>query len=353
MTTTTSRPATLPGDELTALLPHVLDDLLRSRTTEWSGAPRAEELLDDLRASVGGGKLLRPRFCYLGHQGAGRGASAVAVAPVSAALELLHAFALVHDDVMDGSATRRGAPAQHVRQATRHARLGWRGERRRYAEGTAVLVGDLAFALAQRVAGDLPADGRRVWHDMCGELVLGQYLDVRGTAAGETGAEYACTVAMLKSARYTVVRPLQLGASVAGALPELEGVYTAYGEPLGLAFQLQDDLLGTFGDPAVTGKPAGDDLREGKPTLLLALARQGCADRERALLERAGADDVTDAEVAAITRVCETSGARAEVGLRIDRCVQQAHDALADPVLSPTARDALHAMVDVAVRRDR
>jgi geranylgeranyl diphosphate synthase type I len=331
-----------------------LAELLEAEAQRWADLPHATSLVGDLRHAVlGGGKRLRPTFCHWGHVGAtGTDPGEIGVR-LGAALELVHTFALVHDDVMDGSPTRRGAPSAHARLADRHAHNGWRGEPRRFAEGMAVLVGDLAFALAQRLVSELPVQVHRSWHAMCSELVLGQYLDLRGAADGDRDAGYATMVSTLKSGRYTVVRPLQLGAALAGALDRLEPVYAAYGEPLGEAFQLRDDLLGVFGDPAVTGKPAGDDLREGKPTLLLALTTQRAPDSARPVIERIGRADLTDADIVTIAELAWSTGAVDEVDLRIEAAVERSRAALGHPELDAAAAPALYALTEAAAWRDR
>ncbi|MGH3423960.1 MAG: polyprenyl synthetase family protein [Nocardioidaceae bacterium] len=305
---------------------------------------------------LGGGKRLRPRFCSLGHAGvAGQNPDETddTVVMAAAALELLHAFALVHDDVMDGSPTRRGGPSLHARIGAEHGEQEWRGERRRVAEGTAILVGDLAFTLAHRLAGDLPLDARGVWHDICAELVVGQRLDMYGAVAGARDPAYTRLVASLKSGRYTVVGPLLLGATLAGGGEQHRALFRAYGEPLGDAFQLRDDLLGVFGDPAVTGKPVGDDLRDGSPTLLLALATQRADAGQRRVLELIGRPDLDERDIGRIAGVLVSTGARAEVERRVEVGGRAALAALDCGPVHPDAMPGLRAAVDDATWRER
>ncbi len=332
----------------------VLCRLLEAERERWAAVPGANTLIDDLRRAVlSGGKRLRPTFSHWGYVGACGREPGADVLRLGAALELLHTFALVHDDVMDGSATRRGAPSTHAALAERHQRHDWRGERRRFAEGTAVLVGDLAFSLSQQVVSGLPAQVQATWHQMCSELVLGQYLDLAGAAEGDRDAGFAIRVASLKSGQYTVVRPLQLGAALAGGLDRMGRIYAAYGEPLGQAFQLRDDLLGVFGDPEVTGKPAGNDLREGKPTLLLALTAARAPTSARTVFARIGRPQLTEADVATVAELIVTTGAAAEVGRRIDASVERAREALGHPDLHPAAIGPLVALTEAAAWRDR
>jgi geranylgeranyl diphosphate synthase type I len=252
----------------------------------------------------------------------------------------LHAFALIHDDVMDGSDTRRGAPSMHRRFEDEHhaGRLG--GEARRYGEGLAVLAGDLAFVYADTLLDSAPPFARDVWHQLRIELTMGQWIDVVGAARRDRSPERARWVAAFKSGRYTVERPLHLGAALAGR-PDLLEPYSAIGRPLGEAFQLRDDLLGVFGDPARTGKPVGDDLREGKPTLLLALGTERVDGRGRRLLERAGADDLTDDEVTAMRSLLDGCGAAAAVEREIEARVASAVDAVDSCSLRSPASEAL------------
>ncbi len=179
------------------------------------------------------------------------------IVDIGAAFELLHAFALIHDDVMDGSATRRRSPTIHVEFEGVHAAGDWRGEPRRFGEGVAILVGDLACVYADRLMVDAPPAARRIWNELKIELNVGQYLDVLGTARGGTDVASARRISRYKSGKYTIERPLHLGAALAGRGEELAASLSAYGDPLGEAFQLRDDILGTFGDSERTGKPVG------------------------------------------------------------------------------------------------
>jgi geranylgeranyl diphosphate synthase type I len=348
-------PATLRHDVLA-----VVEDVLDCCSVAWDGSARqsrhagdhGHELLAELRRWFAvEGKMLRARFCYHGHAAAG--GSHGDVVRLGAALELLHTFAIVQDDVMDASATRRGVPTTHRRFAPLHAAAGWRGERRRFAEGMAVLVGDRAHALANRLVSDLPATVRLLWGDLCEELVLGQYLDVRGTASGGADVGSAETVALLKSARYTVARPLQLGAALAGAPDRLIETLGWAGESLGLAFQLRDDLLGVFGDPNLTGKPVGDDLRDGKPTLLLALTTARAPAGAGPLLAKIGSPTLTNGDVAAIARLCITTGALEEVNARIERGVAGARRGLDTALQARGGADALTELIDDVAGRHR
>jgi geranylgeranyl diphosphate synthase type I len=310
--------------------------------------------LEALRALVlAGGKRLRPAFCHWAYLGAGGPADAELVVDVGAALELLHTFALVHDDVMDGSDRRRGAPAIHREFIGRHEARAWRGEARRFGEGAAILVGDFAFVYADLLMAGAPPEARAVFDELRVELCVGQYLDLVGTASGGRDPAAARRIEWYKSGKYTVERPLHLGAALAGRLDDLAPALSAFGLPLGEAFQLRDDLLGVFGDSEVTGKPVGDDLREGKLTPLVALASERADGPGRALLDRLGAPDLTDAEVDALRDLLASCGAVDEAERTIERLVEESMDALGRAPITPEARDALAALGNFVAWRDR
>jgi geranylgeranyl diphosphate synthase, type I len=236
-----------------------------------------------------GGKRLRPTFAWWGWRGAGGSPidpQARAVIRAVSSLELIQACALIHDDLMDDSTTRRGMPTVHVEFAARHRAAEWLGRPERFGAATAILIGDIALAWADDMlrSADLWPDQLQralpVWQAMRTEVLAGQYLDVLTQACGDETPETALQIDRYKTAAYTVERPLHLGAAIAGADPALIHAYRRFGADIGIAFQLRDDLLGIFGDPRVTGKPAGDDLREGKRTLLLAYGLR-TADEKR------------------------------------------------------------------------
>jgi geranylgeranyl diphosphate synthase type I len=298
-----------------------------------------------------GGKRLRPRFLLAGVLAAGAAADRPDVVDAAAGLELLHAFALIHDDVMDGSTRRRGGPALHVQLADEHVRLGGRGEPRRYGEGLAVLVGDLAFVLADRLAPP-GAEARAVWDELRVELTMGQYLDVRGAGLGGGDPDRSRLICTLKSGRYTVVRPLHLAVTLAGR-PDLMAPFTRFGDPLGRAFQLRDDVLGVFGETDATGKPAGDDLREAKPTLLLELARRRATGPQLDVLDGVGRRDLDDPAIDRIREVVAATGALAAVEQEIRREAATALLALDTAPVTAVGRAELRSLSRFVVERDR
>jgi geranylgeranyl diphosphate synthase type I len=329
--------------------------LLDGELDRWSAvdADLAEPFAALRDLVLAGGKRLRPAFCHWAYVGAGGGADDPAVIDAGAALELLHTFALVHDDIMDGSATRRGTDTIHVQFEADHAMAGWRGEARRFGEGVAILVGDLAFVYADQLLAGAPPAAHQVFTELRVEVNVGQYLDLLGTARGQANATRARRISMFKSGKYTVERPLHLGAALAGRLDELARPLSGYGLPLGEAFQLRDDLLGVFGDEDVTGKPVGEDLREGKPTLLYALAVEQASPADAGVLARYGAPGLDDDDVAALQDVLITSGAVETVETTIDRLVGEAVEALDGAGLEAGAREALVELAYYVAGRDR
>jgi geranylgeranyl diphosphate synthase, type I len=307
-------------------------------------------------AVLAGGKRLRPAFCYWGFVATGAdpdaGPEAHLVDEAAAALELLHGFALVHDDIMDEAATRRGRPTTHVRFAASHASDGWRGGSPRFGESVAILVGDLAHVLADDLVAGLPARVRPIWRDLQTELVMGQYLDVRGTADGIVDLDGALRIARLKSGRYTIRRPLELGAALGDADHRVGRSLAEYGEPLGVAFQLRDDLLGAFGHPDLTGKPVGGDLREGKPTALLARAAERATPTQRAVLDRAGDPDLEERAVADIQDVLIDTGAYQDIERHVELLTNQAITAVRGAPIPPTACAALVELAHFVSRRE-
>lgn len=317
-------------------------------------APVAEELVGLLTS---GGKRLRPGFVYWGHRATGADHDD-GVAHPAAAVELLHAFALIHDDVMDRSRERRGRPTIHRVMADHHGRAGLRGDAEWFGVGSAVLAGDLVFVWADDLMDRAPLAAvavqraRRVFTQLRVEVMAGQYLDLRLAGLPDAGEAEAMRVALLKSGRYTVTRPLQLGAAVGGADSGLQAVLAAYGDAVGVAFQLRDDILGLFGDPAETGKDAADDLREGKRTPLVLRAFELAAPAGRDVLARAlGASGVDDGDLERVRQVVVDSGALTAIEDVVDDRVGQAHTALAS--VPDPARTALARLVELATRRDR
>jgi geranylgeranyl diphosphate synthase type I len=314
--------------------------LANSVSAEVGAAAEAVE-----RLALRGGKRMRAALIVAGFEACGGGVPgapgyAEGAAPYIASLlrhvdraalavELLQVYLLIHDDWMDDDDVRRGGPAVHV---TLRERFG----SKRLGDAGAVLAGDLASAYAQAALLESPVAGERVlaaareFTRVQEEVVTGQLAEMtpavrEGRAAPQPSVE---TIHALKTASYTVTGPLALGARLAGASDAHVAQLARYGRPLGIAFQLRDDLLGVFGDPSATGKPVGNDIRQGKRTALVAEMRGDAATD--ALLGRVlGNDRATDADVAEVVRAMETSGAKARVEARVVELLAEARSALA------------------------
>ncbi len=303
------------------------------RTVDILGERDLPEMLRAL--SLTGGKRIRPSMCFWGWVAAGGRRdssdelnSEPAVVQVGAALELLHIFALIHDDVMDESASRRGQPSVHTLAAQLHLHSAGRGSARRFGESIAVLVGDLAHAEADHLVTTLPAPLRRIWRLLVIELVRGQSRDLTGSAAGRRDLAHARQVARTKSGCYTVERPLQLGVAAAGATAAQKAAIDTYGREVGEAFALRDDLLGVWGDPKLTGKPAGDDLLSGKPTVIMSLAEDLLQGVSRRLLDHVGTTRLSPADVIQLQDALTAYGVVDAVETRISEHVHAALSAL-------------------------
>ncbi|MEE2814939.1 polyprenyl synthetase family protein [Microbacterium sp. nov. GSS16] len=336
---------------------------MRLRSAEYG--PDAELFLNAAAATLQGGKRLRARFAHAGWLAATGDRTPVdpALWGLGAALEVFQSAALVHDDLIDNSDTRRGRPASHRALEAAHRDAGWHGDAAAFGRSTAVLLGDLLVAwsddlLEESLVGHEHAGAARAeYARMRRDVTVGQMLDVTEESAWSVNEpssllERALRVAALKSARYSVEQPILLGATLGGADEPLLGRLRAFGHPVGMAFQLRDDMLGVFGDPVVTGKPAGDDLREGKRTALIAIARESLAPDARALLdERIGDPDLSAAEVAELQGLIRESGAATRVEQMIADYSGTAVRALRDAELNQTASQALQALAEAAIAR--
>ncbi|MFI5687577.1 polyprenyl synthetase family protein [Streptomyces sp. NPDC051636] len=310
-----------------------------------------------------GGKRVRPAFAWLGWLGAGgeaEGPTADAVVRIGAALELFHASALVHDDVIDAAPTRRGARAAHVMFADRHRDRCWSGDAELFGTGAAILIGDLAQGWADDLVhtSGLPAPAQArvspVWSALRAEVLHGQLLDLTAEAAGDEDIDTPLRVNQYKTASYTVARPLHIGAAIAGADAGLVGVYRTFGHDIGVAFQLRDDLLGVFGTPEETGKPSGGDLIQGKRTVLFAAALKYADERDpdaaKFLRTRIGTQ-LTDDELRAMRAIITDVGAVGHVERDIARLTDRAVAALRASSATDYAKDQLTAMAISATQR--
>ena len=356
-----------------------LDDVLDTQATALNAiAPDLVPIADAARELLSGGKRFRALFCYWGWQSVASIATdelspdaddrpgADAVITAAAALELFHAAALVHDDLIDNSDVRRGQPAAHRRFASVHRDAAWNGSSADFGGAAAILLGDLLLTWSDELFGDAleQLDDRRASHAarkefalMRADVTAGQYLDVLEEASWQTRPQAerlprAHRVILYKSAKYTVEAPLVIGGSIAGgSLAQLDAL-RAFGRPLGVAFQLRDDLLGVYGDPEVTGKPAGDDLIEGKRTVLVELARQKLpANAVRLVDELLGDPDLDASQISMLRSTIRDSGAVDQVERIIAHQVQVARDVLIDAPLGRGAREELRTLADTVTRR--
>lgn len=357
-----------------------IDEFLAERASEFETiAPELVRFTDVATSFLSGGKRFRALFCYWGWQSASGvpegfdplpddavSADLPGVVLAASALEVFHAAALVHDDIMDRSDTRRRQASAHKRLESMHVDEGWRGDAAQFGQSAALLLGDLLLGwsdelfdagtarLADPLAGRA---GRAEFARMRTEVTAGQYLDILEENAWTRQPEAdalprAHRVIVYKSAKYSVEAPLAIGAALGGATAQQLAALRAFGLPLGVAYQLRDDLLGVFGDPAVTGKPAGDDLREGKRTVLIALARQKLSTQARSLMdELLGDPELDDSQVNIMRNTLRECGAVDQVERIIDHNVGLAKEALRDAPLAASARAQLLELADTVTRR--
>ena len=346
------------GDGFRADIESTLQEFVRSQSQWLDGlGPDAHRLVEHARTSVSGGKRFRAAFCWWGHHAVADPADPVALLRACGSLELLHASALVHDDYMDASDVRRGRPAAHRAFEQVHRDHGWGDGAEQYGAAAAILLGDLLLSWSDellRTCG-LPAD--RVldalgYFDLTrSEVVAGQFLDVSAQARGAADVDTAMTVLRYKSAKYSIERPLHIGAALAGGGAETIRQLTRFGLPLGEAFQLRDDLLGVFGDPTVTGKPTGDDLVEGKRTVLVSLALDALPAREAELLDSALGTALEPAQVERLCELIDGSGARAQVETVISELTDRSLAALESADITERARGVLAGLAAEATQR--
>lgn len=364
-----STPAFAPADPLGTnfrdAVQTAITGFLDARREEVSAiGPELDLPLDLAKVFTGGGKRVRPAFCYWGRIAAGGAPDDVdALVRAAASLDLMHVSALMHDDVMDASDTRRGVPAAHLQFEKLHRERGGRGNAEAFGRAGAILLGDLLLVWSEEMLANagIPADrltpSRPLIEAMRTEVTCGQFLDVIAQSAPATAdldeaLVTANRVVEYKTNRYTVQRPLQFGAALGGADQELLDQLAAFASPIGRAFQFRDDLLGIFGDEQLTGKPAGDDLREGKRTVLVAHAlAQAPSDQAAELDAMLGDAGLSRDQVERGRRIITDSGAKEAVEQTIDEAFEAAMQALAKARVTDEGRIALAALAEACVRR--
>lgn len=325
-------------------------------------AESVSEIFEQATAFTSGGKRFRPGFCYWSFAASSDAAPTPPVLTAAASLDLLHVSALVHDDLMDASDTRRGIPAAHRQFSSLHAARSGVGSGTAFGASGAILLGDLLLTWSAEMfdtaglSDQAIGSGLPHLHAMRTEVALGQYLDVRTQAILPADAvdqlNAATQITEYKTASYSVKRPCQLGAAMAGGSPALVSAMAKFGSPLGRAYQLRDDLLGIYGDPAETGKPAGDDLGEGKRTTLVALALSQATPIAAAELSKLIGADLSAEQLDRGREIIEDSGARAATEQRITTEYDRALEALAQAELTDIGRTALTRLAEISVRRD-
>ncbi|MEY4310650.1 MAG: hypothetical protein RLZ71_576 [Actinomycetota bacterium] len=356
-----------------------LDEFCTARRAEFEAiSPDLTTVVDFTKSLLAGGKRFRALFCYwswiatletanIAQTEAQRNASAEAMVGICAALEMFHGAALVHDDLLDQSDTRRGAPSIHRRFEQLHKESRWVGSPERFGVAGSVLVGDLMLGWSSELFGqallnapdrEIEAAARDEFSRMRVEVMAGQYLDVLEENAApmrsvDEAVGRANRVILYKTAKYSIEAPLLIGAAFAGADPATLRGLSAFGIPLGMAFQLRDDILGVFGDPAVTGKPAGDDLREGKRTVLVALTRQSLSDSAgRVFDELLSERNLTAEQISFLQQTIAGSGALEKTERMIEELADSSFEALAALQVNDYAKSQLKAMAEKVIQRD-
>ncbi|MEY8209673.1 polyprenyl synthetase family protein [Corynebacterium sp. MNWGS58] len=364
-------------DELPAAVQRALESFFAQRRRELDsiGEPVVQAIEYLERFVLDGGKRIRPLYLWAGFWAAAAQNDATAarestqndgtedhaaVIRAAAALELIQACALIHDDILDASETRRGKPAVHRQIAHTHGDLDLEGDSSHFGVSIAILLGDMALAWADDLfhgAGISPQAllrAQQPWHGMRQEVIGGQMLDISLEARADESRSLAANVNRFKTAAYTIERPLHLGAAIGGGSDELIAAFRGYGRDIGIAFQLRDDLLGVFGDPDVTGKPAGDDLREGKRTELVALTltRADATDPAAANeLRRMLGNTADTADINRMREIITNSGAVDEIESHISRLRDSGLAYLRQVELADDVRNNLEALAIKATRR--
>jgi geranylgeranyl diphosphate synthase, type I len=357
-------------DAVEAVSQRLIIFLSAQRASAVDLGPEAQLFVEAGATAIGGGKRLRGRFCIAGWRAVEESSGTVGSPPAevvaaAAALEVFHAAALVHDDVIDNSDTRRGRPAAHRALEASHRERGWAGDAGAFGRSGAVLLGDLLVAWSDdlfeegvaEASPPLAASARAAYATMRREVTIGQFLDIAEESAyvseaDDQHAERALRVASLKSARYSIQQPLAIGAALAGADAAQRAALNAFGHPVGMAFQLRDDVLGVFGDESATGKPSGDDLREGKRTVLVAYARERLAPPARRIVdELIGDPELDPAQIASLQRTIIETGALERVEQLIADYSRQAERSLSGARLGNAAVGELRDLARAATIR--
>lgn len=321
-------------------------ELLGGERTRWYDVvPRSVTPIEELaRMTEAGGKRIRPALCVTGFLAAGGSPDDQLAVDAAAALEMLHASALISDDVMDDSALRRSQETVHTRQMGIHQNRSWHGEPRRFGEAVATLAANLGNVYADRLMMEAPLPAQEIWIELRTELMIGQYLDICAAAETLTDPRLASWIAICKSGRYTVYRPLVLGAALAGRV-DLAPSFEVYGLAVGEAFQLRDDLIDAFGESGVSGKPTGSDFDQHKMTVLVSLAAERNEELRQFLAE--GRHDPAE-----LRRLLVAADAREAVEERITALLDRANAAIRQAPLDPAWQEDLVRLAYMVTHRD-
>lgn len=336
---------------------YLSDFFLRQETILTKISSEALPLLNAVRDLSSGGKRLRALLAYWGWRVAGGKPNAREIIAAGAAIELFQSAALIHDDIIDRSDTRRGEPSTHRRFQHMHHESSWRTGSESFGISSAIIAGDLCLTWCEQVFSSIgvaaggDTEARTIFDLMRTEVMAGQYLDILGEVVATENNSQATSrsrnVLRFKSAKYSCEHPLVLGAALAQKVLSTENdsllvSLRQFGLPLGEAFQMRDDVLGVFGESSVTGKPAGDDLREGKRTLLIALTQQGAPPQEWELLDTLlGQQNLTEEQIKHLQQIIEKSGALAKLEQEIRETGQTVSEALLSMSLEEVHREAL------------
>ncbi len=341
--------------------------LERFLTRQSSGLIEIDEHLKPVAISLAefvrdGGKRFRPIFSYLGYLGAG-GQPSNAALNASSALELVHACALIHDDLMDESDSRRGRPSLHRLFEVLHRDSNYLGSSEKFGTAAAILIGDLALSWSDQMVHATNSDfvdsldfakALPLFYEMRSELMAGQYLDVLEGAIAKSNTNRSRKIARFKSGKYSIERPLQFGGALASGKPEILKTYSDFGLPLGEAFQLRDDILGVFGKSEITGKPSGDDIKEGKRTLLIALTLESCnPDQLRFIENSLGNNDLPETDVNQIQNIILDTGGLNRCEEMIERLYSESISALDNSDIDEEIKELLTFMATAATKREK
>lgn len=347
----------------TSQVAELLEEFLVAKSVEVGQiTTSATEIVNAITSLTRGGKRLRPLFAFWGFLGAGGHPEDRDIVRLGVALELFQAAALIHDDIIDNSDTRRGQPSVHKRFETQHQELGLSGNAKNYGMASAILTGDLCLSLSEEVFSEilsLTPKARATFNQMRTQVMAGQYLDVLEESAGpaydpKEAVKRARTIVRYKSAKYSTENPFLLGGALANASEGLLNSYSDFALPLGEAFQLRDDVLGVFGDATITGKPTGGDLLEGKRTELIAHALLLSSPTEQEFIQsRLGAEDLSADEVQKLSNILRDSGALAATELSISELTSNSDTALEKIAVSPLTIAGLQLLSDAVTKRSK